>query len=179
MYSARVIIVNISFAPPAGNKIECNGAGGVPPVSLAEATFTGAGGLDFYDVSLVDGYNLPVRMAPTGGYTPGDGGPYDCKAAGCVSDLNQICPPELAVRNGAGATVACMSACTHFNTDEYCCRGAYGTPDTCKSSAWPVDYPAVFKRACPQAYSYAYDDQKSTFTCRGDPDTHYDVTFCP
>ena len=45
-----------------GNKLECNGAGGIPPVTLAEITLNGAGGLDFYDVSLVDGFNVPVQV---------------------------------------------------------------------------------------------------------------------
>ena len=45
-----------------GDKLECNGAGGVPPVTLAEITLNGAGGKDFYDVSLVDGFNVPVQV---------------------------------------------------------------------------------------------------------------------
>ena len=45
-----------------GNKLECNGAGGIPPVTLAEITLNGAGGKDFYDVSLVDGFNVPVQV---------------------------------------------------------------------------------------------------------------------
>ena len=45
-----------------GNKLQCNGAGGVPPVTLAEITLNGAGGKDFYDVSLVDGFNVPVKV---------------------------------------------------------------------------------------------------------------------
>jgi hypothetical protein len=34
------------------------------PATLVEFTLDGAGGLDFFDVSLVDGYNLPMRVAP-------------------------------------------------------------------------------------------------------------------
>jgi hypothetical protein len=45
-----------------GNKLQCNGAGGVPPVTLAEVTLRGAGGLDYYDISLVDGFNVPVQV---------------------------------------------------------------------------------------------------------------------
>lgn len=45
-----------------GGRIECNGAGGVPPATLAEFQFDGHGGLDYYDVSLVDGYNLPMAI---------------------------------------------------------------------------------------------------------------------
>lgn len=45
-----------------GNKLQCNGAGGVPPASLAEITLKGAGGLDFYDISLVDGFNTEISV---------------------------------------------------------------------------------------------------------------------
>lgn len=162
-----------------GNKIACGGAGGVPPVSLAEITFAGAGGLDYYDVSLVDGYNLPLSMRPVDNFVGGGGGHYDCGKAGCLSDLNAICPPELSIKNSGGWTVACKSACLAFNTDEYCCRGAHGTPQTCHSSDWPVNYPQIFKQACPDAYSYAYDDTSSTFTCRGNPGANYEIVFCP
>lgn len=115
----------------------------------------------------------------TGGYRKTSNSRYDCASAGCHSDLNAKCPSELAVKNSAGHTVACKSACLRFNTDEYCCRGAYGTPGTCKASRWPVDYPAIFKRACPDAYSYAYDDSSSTYTCKGNPDASYEIVFCP
>jgi len=163
-----------------GNKIQCNGAGGVPPVSLAEFTFDGSGEQDFYDVSLVDGYNLPIQIIPIAGTFKKTGnGKYDCNTAGCVADLNAKCPSELAVHNSDGATVACKSACLAFNTDEYCCRGAHNTPATCQSSSWPKNYPATFKTACPDAYSYAYDDTSSTYTCHGNPTSGYEIVFCP
>jgi hypothetical protein len=45
-----------------GDKLQCNGAGGVPPVTLVEVTLRGSGGQDYYDVSLVDGFNVPVQV---------------------------------------------------------------------------------------------------------------------
>ncbi|KAE8707131.1 Pathoproteinsis-related thaumatin superfamily protein isoform 2 [Hibiscus syriacus] len=102
--------------------LECSGAGAIPPATLAEFTLNGAGGLDFYDVSLVDGYNLPMMVVPDGG----TGG--NCSSAGCAADLNGDCPLELKVLHGSEG-VACNSACNAF------------------------------------AYSYAYDDGTSTFTC--------------
>jgi hypothetical protein len=42
--------------------LQCNGAGGVPPATLAEITLKGDGGKDFYDISLVDGFNVPVQV---------------------------------------------------------------------------------------------------------------------
>ncbi|XP_056643862.1 uncharacterized protein LOC130449844 [Diorhabda sublineata] len=154
-----------------GNKVECAGAGGTPPVSLAEITLKGSGGLDFYDISLVDGFNIPISIEPSGGQ--GDGSQYSCKKSSCGKYLNDECPEKLKLNTDKGV-VACKSACLAFNSDQYCCRGAYGTPETCKSSSWPQDYPKYFKDRCPDAYSYAYDDHKSTFTCKAQK---YIITF--
>ena len=44
------------------NKLQCNGAGGVPPATLAEIQLNRDGGKGFYDVSLVDGFNVPVQV---------------------------------------------------------------------------------------------------------------------
>ncbi|KAF5187444.1 Thaumatin-like protein [Thalictrum thalictroides] len=141
-------------------QIECNGAGATPPATLAEFTL-GSGSQDFYDVSLVDGYNLPMVVEGTGGIGT-------CAATGCVTDLNRSCPTELRVGEGE----ACKSACEAFGTAEYCCSGAFNTPTTCKPSVYSV----MFKTACPRSYSYAYDDATSTFTCTG---ADYIITFCP
>ncbi|KAL6982670.1 Thaumatin-like protein 1 [Sarracenia purpurea var. burkii] len=147
-------------------KIDCAGGNAAPPATLAEFTLDGSGGLDFYDVSLVDGYNLPMLVVPQGG----TGG--NCTATGCVVDLNGACPSELRVTSFDGDSVACKSACEAFRQDQYCCSGAYSTPNTCKASS----YSEMFKNACPRAYSYAYDDGTSTFTCAG---ADYVITFCP
>jgi hypothetical protein len=164
-----------------GGKIQCNGAGGVPPVTLAEWTFDGHANQDYYDISLVDGYNLPMQIRLVQGTHQDSHGKYECNTAGCNADLNARCPDELKVKNRDGYTVACMSACMKFNTDEYCCRGAHNTPQTCKARDWPKNYPAIFKQACPDAYSYAYDDTTSTYTCRSAPgrETAYEIVFCP
>ncbi|KAK3224317.1 hypothetical protein Dsin_011342 [Dipteronia sinensis] len=147
--------------------LECSGAGAAPPATLAEFTLNGAGGLDFYDVSLVDGYNLPMLISPQGG----TGG--NCTVTGCFTDLNNACPSDLKVTESSnGEDVACKSACEAFGDPQYCCSGTYGTPDTCK----PSSYSMFFKNACPKAYSYAYDDGTSTFTCAG---ADYIITFCP
>ncbi|PSN38884.1 Thaumatin-like protein [Blattella germanica] len=45
-----------------GNKLECAGAAGEPPATLVEFTLNGAGGQDFYDVSLVDGFNVGIQV---------------------------------------------------------------------------------------------------------------------
>lgn len=141
--------------------MQCNGAGAAPPATLAEFSLAGpTSGKDFYDVSLVDGYNLPMVVESSGA---------GCPTTGCVTDLNQVCPAELRV----GAGEACRSACEAFGKPEYCCSGAFASPATCRPSV----YSQMFKNACPRSYSYAYDDPTSTFTCSGPAD--YTITFCP
>lgn len=141
--------------------MECNGAGAIPPATLAEFTIGSGGQQDFYDVSLVDGFNLPMIVDTSGGTG-------SCASTGCVTDLNRQCPAELRANDGE----ACNSACGAFGRPEYCCSGEYGSPTTCRPSA----YSEMFKAACPKSYSYAYDDPTSTFTCSG---ANYMVTFCP
>ncbi|KHN45930.1 Thaumatin-like protein 1 [Glycine soja] len=149
-------------------QLKCSGNGAAPPATLAEFTLDGAGGLNFFDVSLVDGYNVPMLVAPQGG--SGD----NCTSTGCAGDLNGACPSELRVTSVDGKqSVACKSACEAFGSPQYCCSGAYGSPTTCK----PSPYSQIFKNACPRAYSYAYDDKTSTFTCASA--AAYTITFCP
>ncbi len=147
--------------------------GGNPPATLVEFTLNGSGNQDFYDVSLVDGYNIQMNVSPK---TVSAGtGDHWCKKAGCISDINAICPKELSKLGSDGSVVACLSACEKFNEDIYCCRGAFGLPTTCKPATWPTNYAKIFKQSCPTAYSYAYDDLTSTFVCRN---TGYDIKFC-
>ncbi|XP_042504384.1 pathogenesis-related thaumatin-like protein 3.5 isoform X2 [Macadamia integrifolia] len=150
-----------------GGRLECNGNGAEPPASLFEITLGNGNDKDFYDVSIVDGYNLPLVATPQGVYGV-------CNATGCVTDLNLGCPKELQVVDGAESrgVVACKSACEAFGLDQYCCSGEFANPTTCK----PSSYSTIFKQACPRAYSYAFDDGTSTFTCKA---YEYTITFCP
>jgi hypothetical protein len=159
-----------------GSVLQCNGAGGVPPATLAEFTLGGTTGNDFYDVSFVDGFNVPMTITPVGGAQPKPGDPYWCGVAGCGTDLNPNCPAALQEKDTSGRIVACKSACEAFNTDQFCCRGAFNTPATCKPANWPVDYANYFKSNCPYAYSYAYDDPTSTFQDKG---ASFKITFGP
>jgi len=159
-----------------GNKIQCNGAGGNPPATLAEITFRGYGGIDYYDISVVDGFNVPMQMAPIPGTIGEAASGYTCMEANCLADLNANCPSDFQVKDSQNNVVACKSACLAYGTPEYCCTGDYSSPQTCKAT----DYADQVKAQCPLAYSYAYDDVKSTFTCNGNaaPSPSYTITFC-
>jgi len=80
--------------------VECAGGNPAPPVTLVEFDLNGTG-LNLFDISLVDGFNLPVRVAPKG---------ENCSAVGCLEDLNTVCPMELKVIRD-GEAVGCKSTC--------------------------------------------------------------------
>ncbi|KDP29199.1 hypothetical protein JCGZ_16588 [Jatropha curcas] len=153
----------------ASGQVQCNGAGGIPPGSLAEFYIAPNSGKDFYDISLVDGFNLPVSVTPQGG----NGVAGECQSTSCSADVNKVCPPELADYGEGGVIIGCKSACVALAQPQYCCTGEFGTPEKCP----PTSYSLIFKNQCPQAYSYPYDDKTSTFTCSGG--ANYLITFCP
>jgi hypothetical protein len=137
------------------------------PSSLAELTLTSsATGLDFYDVSLVDGFNLPIALIAVG-HTPDAGHPYDCGDPACAVDLNATCPDVLQDKAN-GQVLACAN-------DE--CKVLGGNDAASPACVYPNQYTEFFKDACPTAYSFPSDDPTSTFTCKGFND--YAVVFCP
>ncbi|CAE6357374.1 unnamed protein product [Rhizoctonia solani] len=145
-----------------------------PPVTYAEFTLN-ANGQDHYDVSLVGGFNLPIRISNTGG----------CGYAECTVNLNQDCPDALKGPVDANGTVAaCKSACLAdlggppMNSPN-CCTGRFALPVKCPPSG--VEYYSYFKNACPNSYVYAYDESSGTalWTCPSSKKADYTVTFCP
>ncbi|PHT57969.1 Osmotin-like protein OSML13 [Capsicum baccatum] len=139
---------------------DCNGlleckAFGVPPNTLAEYALNQFSNKDFFDISLVDGFNVPMEFSPTSkGCTRG----ITCKG----DQINQQCPSQLKAPGG------CNNPCTVFKTDQYCCNSG---------SCGATNFSRHFKERCPDAYSYPKDDQTSTFTCPAG--TNYKVVFCP
>ncbi|KAM1824342.1 hypothetical protein ACFX13_023941 [Malus domestica] len=149
-----------------GGRLACNGLIGNPPVTLVEVSLQDDKGKpNFYAVSVVDGYNLPVAILSRPAAS-------NCAVRGCLKDLKTCCPDELKVLNDEGEVVACKSACLAFDTDSFCCRNKYGTPEKCKPSV----YSKIFKDACPSYYSYAYDSPPPLVTCKA---SEYVITFCP
>ncbi|KAH8804335.1 thaumatin [Flagelloscypha sp. PMI_526] len=157
--------------------LQCDGTGaGVPPASLAEFTLSDANSnADWYDVSLVDGSNIPVAITNSA----------DCPLANCPVDLNPNCPAELQQKNKAGTGVAgCKSAC-FANLDgnqadsANCCSGSHNTAATCPPDG-VTDY-HYFKDNCPNSYAYAYDESSGTalWTCDMSKKVDYTITFCP
>lgn len=154
---------NCSFDNSGKGNCETGDCGGVlqcetygsPPNTVAEFALNQFNDLDFFDISLVDGFNIPMEFRPTS--------KTGCsRGVRCAADIKGQCPAVLRAAGG------CNNPCTVFKTEEYCCNNG---------KCGPTDFSKFFKERCPDAYSYPKDDATSTFTCPSG--THYDVVFCP
>jgi len=67
--------------------------------------------------------------------------------------------------------VVCQGVCSALKLKLFCCV-KYSSPVTCELRS----YSLVFKRACPDAYSYPYDYGTKTFSYSSES---YDIIFCP
>ncbi|GAB2210930.1 hypothetical protein Droror1_Dr00016219 [Drosera rotundifolia] len=149
--------------------LQCTGVSGVPPATLVEMTLgTLNSSVHYYDVSLVDGFNLPVSMVPL----MKGGGDHGCGVAACEADLNGLCPVSMTVKGEGKAVVGCKSACLATGLARYCCTGEFAGPEHCR----PTMLDRVFKKMCPRAYSYALDQETGLKSCRA---PRYVITFCP
>ncbi|EJD06262.1 Osmotin, thaumatin-like protein [Fomitiporia mediterranea MF3/22] len=152
-----------------GLKCDPSSGTGVPPATLAEWTLNGWAGLDYYDVSLVDGFNIPMSILTNKG----------CPTSDCTNDIGKTCPSELK-RGDDG----CLSACAanldgNPKNSPNCCTGQYDQPGTCPSSG--IKYYSHFKQGCPNSYIYAYDEGSSTAlrNCSASRNSDFLLTFCP
>ncbi|KAG8528858.1 uncharacterized protein KY384_006547 [Bacidia gigantensis] len=207
-----------------GGIVNCR-ATGETPVSLAEFTLASPSGQTFYDISLVDGYNIPIAIVSlypqsgnsslqqippnltnpicigtssllgAKGSTEGshsgtnDSFPIPLEESVSTSDVASWCPWDLQLsaptKPGDGIYPypddkiqrpifdPCFSACAKYNKPSDCCTGHYDNPNVCKASI----YSKNAKKVCPDAYSFAFDDQTSTFIIPSGGG--FQVTFCP
>ncbi|KAF8603581.1 thaumatin-like protein [Ceratobasidium sp. AG-I] len=149
---------------------------GAPPSTLAEWTLSPtADRFDYYDVSLVDGYDLPMRISTN----------KDCPVAECPVDLIDGCPDALkGPYDSSGYASGCQTSCfANVDGNPYnstnCCSGAFSAPDRCPSSG--VAYYDYFKGRCPNSWAYTFDEPSGNAlkTCSGQHQADYTLTFCP
>ncbi|CAJ2659217.1 unnamed protein product [Trifolium pratense] len=75
--------------------VVCNKRSELPLVTLAEFTLNGFNDQNLYNVSLLDGYNVPMDVVPLGGSGK-------CNSTGCSTDYNVVfCPTSNNVRLGS------------------------------------------------------------------------------
>lgn len=176
-------------------QLTCGGISPTGPLTKGEFNFD-EGGHDTYDVSLVDGYNVPMSIRLVPGTYKNDGTvgkDFDCTESAANRDLFPLFgTTRLGTKllfNVTNKTVGMESACFYADSihdpkaNQYCCRGAYHESTACKPETWPEEIRTApfFKQYNPKAYSFAYNDASSTFQCKSKDDktlSSYQVTFC-
>lgn len=123
--------------------------------------------VDFYDTSVVDGFNIPIAVTSSGKH---------CKPSNCPYDVLPSCPKALQKKNSKGKVVGCLTDCgaspqnakvrilpsgsgepgTELGGAQYCCFGEHDTLATCPASGVP--HLQWWKSMCAGAYAYAYDE---------------------
>ncbi|KAF2421115.1 Osmotin, thaumatin-like protein [Tothia fuscella] len=196
--------------------LECSATGAA--ATLAEFNLPAYKDKSFYDISLVDGYNLPLAiraifdtsdptkiwpkanesnpscvggvqgLAPIGfnpyannkqqflGTSSSDPLPFDNKTS--TKDISSWCPSDLLIKSAQEGKnnpqfKPCLSACSKTGSKYFCCTQDYNTPKKCGSNY----YSRAAKKVCPDAYSFAYDDDTSTFSVP--TGAGFEVIFCP
>jgi len=150
---------------PAVGELECTKSGN-PPMTLFEPTFDttqAAGILDFYDVSLVSGYNVPLEVSPAS---------KGCVVTGsCTSDLNATCPEVLQVTGPACTEGACPNGgeCV----DDVCVIGCLDPCDACGQSSPPAALDCDTNRDF-----YCCESQQQSNSCNSASATCFDDRDC-
>ncbi|KAI5803848.1 thaumatin, partial [Geopyxis carbonaria] len=140
--------------------------GGDPGVTLFEITSNDALST-YWDLSGVDGHSLDMAVQPRAR----NGTPLPKVV--CEYPAHHYHLPNAGT--GLPMLRPCLSRCTRYNQDIDCCRGAYGTPDTCPMNK----YAKRLAHLCPDMYSYAYGDRMATFTHPQNTVYDFEITFCP
>ncbi|ODO07056.1 hypothetical protein I350_04424 [Cryptococcus amylolentus CBS 6273] len=155
-----------------GGNVTCENSD-QPPATLAEFTMQ-PDSEDNFDISLVDGFNLPLNIIPS---------IASCPQPQCQVNINLLCPAMLRTAlDMNGVNLGCLTACNaglgqEMYGNRACCTGSYADSDLCQACG--VDYYSLFKDNCNTSYAYAYDEKSKTalWTCSNAPD--YIVEFCP
>lgn len=141
-------------------------------------------GADVYDVSLVDGFNVPMAMIPVATSYPAS---EPCRAASCAADLTVVCPEALLRYDEQGDVAYCASPCQACEACPGCddcaelgspaCAGCGELAELCCTgqACQANEHTMLWKSLCPDAITYPEDAGARACTQR----TDFDVVFCP
>ncbi|XP_019870277.2 uncharacterized protein LOC109598797 [Aethina tumida] len=112
-------------------KLECNGASGEAPVTIAEINLLTSSNEDTYKVSLSNGFNTLASVEPVRGVG-------DCQKAKCDYHINNDCPDSLKVDTEHGI-IACRVSSDEEQYFRDRCGDAYFSKEyKCKASKYIV-----------------------------------------
>lgn len=163
--------------PPAETKVEF-----FYPASTAKDNV-------WYDISLVDGYSLPVEITPS--YKGGSCLPTKCHVSLAACPTNEANVGDLRVIKN-GRTIMCLAPCKKWNYPSpfglgrpentgsglnLCCPTPPVTPTQCRAGiVVNTQYVKLIHRDCPTAYAYSYDDAAGLHNCPNP--TNFVVNVC-
>nr|GEX70408.1 G-type lectin S-receptor-like serine/threonine-protein kinase At1g67520 [Tanacetum cinerariifolium] len=127
-----------------GGEMECNGSNYTQPVTVAKISLSTDD--EFYNVSIINGFNIPMTVEPSRGGS--------CEIAGCVNNLNERCPSELKYEAGGGC-MNCEGSCDQFNywwLFKWACPKAIYGSDFNTYSCRHADYTVRF---CPPSNTFS------------------------
>jgi hypothetical protein len=160
----------------------CTGTGNNPKCAqtgndtLAEFTLNAGMKDDWYDISLVDGFTIPLtilqldgKWTPDPAYVPGGKllGSGSCGSPVCAVDLLKNCPAAQQKKDAMGNVVECVNGMST--------NGGKG----------PTPVTSYMKMGCPTSYTFPFDDPQSLFTCpsveqnAGVGARDYEIVYCP
>ncbi|KAK8843960.1 hypothetical protein IAR55_006752 [Kwoniella newhampshirensis] len=171
-------------------KVECDGSKyGSPGATLAEFNMANGGQLDYYDVSIVEGYNLPMEI------TSSD---PSCMTGSCGvgTDLLNACDPKLVYPKGSDRIWSCNSACGNDiqfqdgingklitadkgNNPACCQKNGVAVGDSINCPNTYVPFYTAIKKMCHNAYIYPVDDLYPDAVSACSSKSEYTITFCP
>jgi hypothetical protein len=156
-----------------GTNVKCSQTGND---TLAEFTLNAGMKDDWYDISLVDGFTIPLSIlqldgawTPDPNYMPGGKllGSGNCGSPVCAVDLLKNCPATQQRKDAMGNVVECVNGMST--------NGGKG----------PTPVTSYMKMGCPTSYTFPFDDPQSLFTCPsveqngGVGARDYEIVYCP
>lgn len=139
--------------------------------------------IDTYDVSIQNGYNIPISIQPNNSGCSGPHWNHTINATGpnaCPTEL--IYPGNIGMPETPTVYQSCSTPCTAFGGTAYCCNepGICTVSGECEAQ-WPIpSYFDVFSSACPNCLITNCDTPNYTCdTVSHGELTQYTITFCP
>jgi len=168
------------------------------PRTLFEFTYPAYGTGDAWDMSLVDGYNLPFKLELAGCEATNPQGLPDSSVIDC-SDLSMSdCPTQenlggvtYDLSHPASGLAGCMSPCfqlqysgvsaTSKQAEQYCCQNSYAGPKCRSGAILQTHWFKNVRAKCRRTYTYPLDDPEGNQACPGSSSNRkYHLTFyCP
>ncbi|XP_050884332.1 thaumatin-like protein 1b [Lathyrus oleraceus] len=93
--------------------VSCDENGTVPRATLAEFRYSYEGGIYFYNINVVEGFNIPIVVTPISEASQN----LNCISAGCPMSINTICSIETCKPSSYSPTF--KKACPQAYKDSY------------------------------------------------------------